>query len=762
MSSVPQASLVVPVRDEAGNIGPLVREIAAALDAAHVEWELFIVDDGSRDGSWGEIRQAAAADQRVVGIRLERGRGKSAALAAGFAACRGPRIVMLDGDGQDDPAEIPRMLSLLSDVDLVNGWKTPRLDPWHKTFPSRVFNLLVSWLTGLRLHDHNCGLKAFRSEVVRAIRLDDDMHRFIPVLAAARGFRVREVPVHHRPRTRGVSKYGVGRFFRGLVDAFRVAASVRGGIVAGGESTMARPRGASRARLRHGVYAILATLALAACLGRIGAVASVDKMALESRLVAEQVARAAAAGETLDAAAARDRIDREKRLLRPFLSANDRSRWLAVRALVEKGAFAIDELVVEPGWDTIDAVAHPDATGRLRLYSSKPPLLSVLCAGPYWLLHKATGWTLGDHPFELGRPLMVLFGLVPLGLTILFTCRLVDAIGTTDWGRFWAVALIACGTMLTTFSVVLTNHLPAAACTAASAWLLERITVHGLRTRTAFAAAGLCGGLAAALELPALAWLFGLLWLLAATDLRRTIGAAVPAAAVVAAAFLGCNWLAHGTIAPPYAHRAAAPTPPPAVGLPADAAGSDRWNPDNWYDYSITLPDGRVRTSYWRDPRGIDRGEPSAAVYAWHALVGHHGILSLTPAWLLAIPGLWRLASGRAGAGRRNDRAGRPAFAATIALVSLAVIGFYLCRPQIDRNYGGMTSGFRWAFWMAPLWVAATVPMADRLSISRAGRALALVLLGLSVVSVAYPTWNPWTTPWIQQWLIHAGWSPAP
>ena len=762
MSSVPQASLVVPVRDEAGNIGPLVGEIATALDAAGIEWELFIVDDGSQDGSWSEIQAAAATDRRVVGIRLEHGRGKSAALAAGFAACRGTKIVMLDGDGQDDPAEIPRMLALLGSVDLVNGWKTPRLDPWHKTLPSRVFNLLVGWLTGLRLHDHNCGLKAFRSEVARAVLLTDDMHRFIPVLAAAQGFRVREVPVHHRPRTRGTSKYGVGRFVRGLVDAFRVGTMVRGKIIASRQSPAGRPRGESRARLRHGAYAILATLALGALLGRIGAVTSVDKIGLETRLVAEQVARAAAAGETVDAAAVRARIDEQKRLMRPFLSANDRSRWLAIRALVEKGTFAIDELVVEPGWDTIDAVAHPDATGRLRLYSSKPPLLSVLCAGPYWLLHRLTGWTLGDHPFEVGRPLLVLFGLVPLGLTILFTCRLVDALGTTDWGRLWAAALIACGTMLTTFAVVLTNHLPAAACTAASAWLLERIRGDGLRTRTAFAAAGLCGGLAAAFELPALAWLVGLLWLLAATDLRRTLGAAVPAALVVAAAFLGCNWLAHGTVAPPYAHRGGMLPSPPAIGMPADAGGPDRWNPDNWYDYSITLPDGRVRTSYWRDPRGIDRGEPSAAAYAWHVLVGHHGIVSLTPAWLLVIPGLLWLASGRGGVGLRHDRVGRPALAATIAIVSLVVIGFYLCRPQIDRNYGGMTSGFRWAFWLAPLWVAAAVPMADRLSHSRAGRGLALALLGLSVVSVAYPTWNPWTMPWIQQWLIHANWSPVP
>jgi len=416
---------------------------------------------------------------------------------------------------------------------------------------------------------------------------------------------------------------------------------------------------------------------------------------------------------------------------------------------------------VEPGWDTIDAVAHPDATGRLRLYSSKPPLLSVLGAGPYWILHSLTGWTLGDHPFEMGRMLMVLYGLVPLGLTILFTCRLVESTGTTDWGRLWAAAMIACGTLLTTFAVVFTNHVPAAACAAASGWLLQRIRCDGLRTWAAFTAAGLSAGLAAAFELPALAWLVAVLAVLAAADVRRTILGAVPGALVVAAAFLGTNWLAHGTIAPPYAHRAGGrPTAAEAGAAQgrADRPTPDQWNPDNWYDYQITLSDGRLRKSYWRQPQGVDRGEPSALAYAWHVIGGHHGILSLTPAWLLVIPGLMQLGSRR----RRHAREGQAAIAAAIGIVSLVVIAFYCSRPQLDRNYGGVTCGFRWALWLAPLWVFAAVPAADSLSTSRWGRGLGLLLLGISVVSVAYPTWNPWTMPWIQQWMIHAGWCGPP
>ena len=759
--TTPDVSLVVPVRDESGNISPLVDEIRAALDAASLRWELFLVDDGSTDGSWAEISRLEAEDGRIRGIHLDRGQGKSAALAAGFARCRSPRIVMLDGDGQDDPAGIPAMLALLADgaggrggrVDLVNGWKTPRLDPWHKTMPSRVFNWLVGAATGLWLHDHNCGLKAFRSDAIRGIRFREGIHRFIPVLVAAEGLRVVEMPVHHRPRTRGASKYGVARFLHGLRDLARVSRAVGGRV-----RPLAPPRrNESRSRLRHGVYAIMATMALAAVLGRIGAVSSVDRIGLEKRLVADAVAKATAAGEPVDQAAIRDRIEREKRLLRPFLSGNDRSRWLATRAVVERGTFAIDELVAEPGWDTIDAVAHPDATGRLRLYSSKPPLLSLLCAGPYWLAHRITGWTLGDHPFELGRLLMVVYGLVPLGVFMACSFRLIDRIGTSDWGRLWSAAVAAGGTLLNTFAVVLTNHVPAAACTAASAWLAHRIAVDGLRSWTGFAAAGGAAALAAAFELPALAWLAAVLALLAASDLRRTLTAAAPAATLVAVAALGANWLAHGSIAPPYAHRAAAAARPVPAGVTLQEGES--WNPDNWYDYSIRLPDGRLLTSYWRSPQGVDRGEPSPAVYAWHALVGHHGIFSLTPAWLLVLPGLTMLAAASAG---DHHAVGRRRFALAIAAVSAVVLAFYLSRPQLDRNYGGTSSGFRWAFWLAPLWVAAIVPAADGLATSRAGRLLALALLGLSVVSVTFPTWSPWTIPWLQQWLAHAGWISGP
>jgi len=720
MLQPPTLSLVIPVRDERGSLTPLVGEIAAALDAAGEQWELRIVDDGSTDGSWQEIESLAAADPRIHATRFERGRGKSAALAAGFAACRGERIVMLDGDGQDVPGEIPRLLAALDrGADLANGWKTPRLDPWHKTIPSRVFNALVGWLTGLRLHDHNCGLKAFRREVADALELDEGMHRFIPVLAAANGFRVCEVPVRHRSRVRGQTKYGPGRFFSGLRDLLRV---VRRHRIAPADET------ASREKLRGSTATLLALVACGMLAGRIGSVASIDRAALEKRIVADTVARRLAAGRPADPQTVREEIRRDKRLLRPFLSANDRSRWLTIRALVERGSFAIEDLVVEPGWDTIDAVVHNDAQGTPHLYSSKPPLLPLLLAGPYWLANRLTGWTLADHPFELGRGLMLLYGLLPLAITIVFTSKLVERIGTTDFGRIYAVALICFGTFLGSFAVVLTNHLPAAACVAVSGWGCWRIGIDGARSSGLFVVTGLTAALAAAFDLPALAWTAAVIGLSGLAAFRQTLTLMVPAVILVAAASLAANHAAHGTFEPAYAHRR---------------------GEENWYDYEFTLPDGRRITSYWRDPHGIDRGEPSLSRYAVHAVVGHHGILSLTPAWLLVPAGIGILAGG--------DRRRRAA-AIAIGAMSLVVIGFYLTRDAGDRNYGGMTSCFRWVLWLAPLWVAAVVPMADRLAGSRGGRLVAGLLLAASCMSAAYPTWNPWVHPWIFDWMAHAGW----
>jgi glycosyltransferase involved in cell wall biosynthesis len=217
-------SVVVPVYNEQESLALLHGELDQVFAAgAHGPVEFLFVDDGSRDGSWDVLRRLAAGDARVRAIRFRRNFGKAAALTAGFLAARGERIFTLDADLQDNPSEIPRFLARLDEgLEVVSGWKKTRHDPWHKVWPSRVFNWMVSSLTGCHLHDHNCGFKLYRSEVVREIEIYGELHRFVPVLAHARGFRVSEIEVAHRPRRHGSSKYGVSRFLKGFLDLLTV------------------------------------------------------------------------------------------------------------------------------------------------------------------------------------------------------------------------------------------------------------------------------------------------------------------------------------------------------------------------------------------------------------------------------------------------------------------------------------------------------------------------------------------------------------
>jgi glycosyltransferase involved in cell wall biosynthesis len=217
-------SVVVPVHDEERSVRLLYEELQASLDALDEPWEAVFVDDGSTDGSFGALTRLHAAAPNVRVVRLRRNFGKSAALAAGFAVAEGDTVVTIDGDLQDDPAEIPRLLAKLDEgFDLVSGWKTKRRDPWRRRLLSRIFNAVTSRVSGLRLHDMNCGLKAYRAEVLRGLRIYGELHRFLPVLAHYRGYRVAELPVNHRPRTHGRSRYGVERYVRGFLDLLTVS-----------------------------------------------------------------------------------------------------------------------------------------------------------------------------------------------------------------------------------------------------------------------------------------------------------------------------------------------------------------------------------------------------------------------------------------------------------------------------------------------------------------------------------------------------------
>jgi glycosyltransferase involved in cell wall biosynthesis len=217
-------SVVVPVRDEERTVGPLYEEVATALGERGESWEIVYVDDGSRDGSYEALLRLHDSAPNVRVVRMRRNAGKAAALDAGFRVVEGDVVVTIDGDLQDDPAEIPRLLAKLDEgYDLVSGWKTHRSDPWSRRMLSRVFNSVTGWLSGLSLHDMNSGLKAFRIEVARDLDLYGELHRFVPVLAHDLGYRVTEVGVNHRPREHGRSRYGVERYTRGFLDLLTVS-----------------------------------------------------------------------------------------------------------------------------------------------------------------------------------------------------------------------------------------------------------------------------------------------------------------------------------------------------------------------------------------------------------------------------------------------------------------------------------------------------------------------------------------------------------
>ena len=492
----------------------------------------------------------------------------------------------------------------------------------------------------------------------------------------------------------------------------------------------------------------------------------------------------------------------------PMLSANDRSRWCTVRALVDEGTYDIDSSVVikhpetkRRFWKSIDMVRHRGPDGREHYYSSKPPLFPTLVAGQYWIIRGLTGATLDEHPFQVMRLILVITNVLPLALYLIVLQRCVWGLGVSPGAVLFTMTAAIWGTLLTTFTVTLNNHLPGAiSVLLATAGLLEiwqrQRADRPKRLGIWFAASGLCAAFGVANELPALAYFACAALAAWYLSPRLTLMAFLPAALMVATAFCLTNYLAHGTWVPAYGHRADGPViarvsaesalveldqqvVPNSVRAELDRSArplssqavvkllqaGTRWTLwdrhdahryalvvsgqeleirrwDNWYDYE---------GSYWTGPRqGVDRGEPSLARYALHALVGHHGVFSLTPLWVLSIWGVGILWT-------RQQPADR-ALGVVIACVTLVCLAFYLSRPLIDRNYGGVSCGFRWMVWMIPLWLLCLAPAADRLLRTRGGRVLALLLLAVSVFSASYSWTNPWTHPWLWQWGDFLGW----
>jgi hypothetical protein len=405
--------------------------------------------------------------------------------------------------------------------------------------------------------------------------------------------------------------------------------------------------------------------------------------------------------------------------VKPLLSANDRSRWCTVWSLVERHTYQIDEVDTVPGWSTIDKVRQNG-----HYYSSKPPVLSTIVAGVYWVVRATTGWTLDGQPDDITqtiRLILFLVNVVPMLIGLLVTMRLADRYAQTDFARLFVVGAFAFSTFLTTFCVTLNNHTVAALAVLGALYPACRILADGSLRPVHFACVGFFAVFAAVNELPAAAFAAAVGALLLWKSPARTFLWGLPAALVPLAGFLVTTWLATGSLKPFYADY-----------------GTEK------YKYVV---DGVP--SYWMHPGGLDANHESPLVYLFHCTLGHHGILSLSPIFLLAIAA-WvvpRLARGSSL---------RLVLWASAA-ITVIVLAFYLTRTE-NYNYGGNTSGLRWTFWLIPLWLVSMIPALDTLASRAPLRTLALALLAVSTYSVWYPIENPWQHPWLFQVLDRWRW----
>ncbi len=488
----------------------------------------------------------------------------------------------------------------------------------------------------------------------------------------------------------------------------------------------------------------------------------------------------------------------------PFLSANDRSRWCTILALTANGSYEIDDIVQirdertnRRTWYSIDMVQHRGPDGKQHFYSSKPPLLPTMYAAVYWCVRQVTGYSLLSHPFQVTQIVLVIVNLLPMiALWWLMIYWLQKK--QLDWFSFGSMLILALlGTFLSTFVVTLNNHTPAAVAVAFSLLALEKIAIEQDLRKRWFILAGLATSFTTANEMPALSWLVITGAILARVNYRKTLLCYLPALLPVTLGFFTTNYLAHGTWRPAYSQRAVGS----AIGtinvklsgddlssVPIDAVAefvkphgielSDKsiirkarregvwelWDEQSqwrialrkdgegklgiyhwgdWYDYP---------GSYWVDgkKKGVDKGEPSLLVYAFHCLVGHHGIFSLTPMWLISLCGAVLVLSKRSSESWLSDFSRLIPLA--IVITSIVVIAFYLTRPLEDRNYGGVCSGLRWAFWLIPLWY--WIALRGFCCGTQTWARIAIAtMLTVSLISASYAWINPWTSPWLTQIL---------
>ena len=509
--------------------------------------------------------------------------------------------------------------------------------------------------------------------------------------------------------------------------------------------------------LRWQIYGILIMISAGLCLGRIIAVDNIpDRAVQDYRLRTVKKQRLDERRKELEARnvppeliekelARIDRLLTEQfQTARPTLSANDRSRFCTIRVLVEPELretrivekdgqqvekvvpYAIDKIRTQRGWDTIDMVCHPhgdDLEGPRYLYSTKPPLLPTVMAVPYWAIYKSTGYTFDTHPYLITRLMLIICHLFPLVIGWYLMTLMIERFGKSDWGRIFAVAFMCFATFLSTFVVTLNNHLPAIFCIIVAVYAGIRVWFDGDTRKRWFALAAFFAAFAFACELPS-ALFFAVIGLaLLIKYPRQTLIAGVPPAVLVVAAFFATNYIAHQELLPAYSQQ-------------------------DWYFFEGYEKYGVKIDSYWFNPQGPDKGEADRATYALHTIVGHHGILSLTPVWLIALFGSLVMLF------KPREKAARHFALMTIAM-TLVCVAFYIALKQPNRNYGGMTCGHRWTFWLIPFWTLCLMPALDGMAKHRLGRWIALLLLLVSAMSVSYPLWNPWSPPWLQYFLLY-------
>lgn len=400
----------------------------------------------------------------------------------------------------------------------------------------------------------------------------------------------------------------------------------------------------------------------------------------------------------------------------PLQSANDRSRWATVWSLVERGAYQIDEIDAVPGWSTIDKVRHEG-----HFYSTKPPLQSTLVAGVYWCVKRITGWNLIDHTADVSHLILLLVNWLPQVLSLIVTAMLVDRFARRDFGKLFVLVVASWATLLGPFTSSLNNHSPAAICVVLAMYPLLRVLNDGEQRKRFFALTGFFSAATFTLELPAalLVAVFGALLLKA--NSKRTLTVFVPAALIPIVAFIALNGVVTGSLSPFYS-----------------SYGSDKYV----YEHE-GIP------SYWSSPQGLDRNLDSPLMYFVHCTIGHHGLLSLTPVWLLTLVGWFGW--------RRWSECRTRTMLWVGAGVTAAVFGFYLTRTQ-NYNYGGNSVALRWMLWLVPLWLIAMLPVFDAWGSRRGFQVFSSCLLAASVVSSSLPGSNPWQSTWLLSLMERWGW----